>query len=196
MSKLFVANFSFSVDDAQLREFFSAIGEVKDARVITDNESGRSRGFGFVEMGSPELAKKAIEELNGKEWEGRELKVNEDRKKGGDHGGRDSSHAGGRSSGGFRGQRDDRSKQQQGFFKAQPFNADFRRRKKVDPFVEDENLNIDYKDARLLKRFISERGKVLPRRMTGLNAHNQRAIARAVKRAQHLALLPITGAGA
>ncbi|MCB0358551.1 MAG: 30S ribosomal protein S18 [Bdellovibrionales bacterium] len=76
-----------------------------------------------------------------------------------------------------------------GHFRAQPFDLNFRRRKKLDPFVEDEKLQLDYKDVKLLKRFISERGKILPRRMTGLNAYHQRQVARAVKRAQHLALL-------
>ena len=204
MAKLFVANFPFSADNDQLREFFSKIGDVKDAKVVTDNESGRSRGFGFVEMASQELATKAIAELNGSEWDGRPIKVSEDKNQSSDAGRGSSSYrkpqreynsersfdnSRPNNNGGERGA-------QSGFFRAQPFNADFRRRAKIDPFVEDESLKIDYKDIRLLRRFISERGKILPRRMTSLNAHNQRVVATAVKRAQHLALLPVTGAGA
>ncbi|MCB0325247.1 MAG: 30S ribosomal protein S18 [Bdellovibrionales bacterium] len=81
-------------------------------------------------------------------------------------------------------------RQSTGYFRAQPLDLGFRRRKKVDPFVEDTTMHIDYKDAKLLSRFMSERGRVLPRRMTGLNAANQRQISRAIKRAQHLAILP------
>lgn len=81
-----------------------------------------------------------------------------------------------------------------GYFRAQPLDLGIRRRRKLDPFVEDETLNIDYKNAKLLSRFMSERGRILPRRMTGLTSANQRHVARAIKRAQHLALLPYTKA--
>ena len=66
----------------------------------------------------------------------------------------------------------------------------FKRRKRVDIFNEDKTLKIDYKDVNLLKKFVSERGKVLPRRITGLNATHQRAITVAIKRARHVALMP------
>lgn len=66
----------------------------------------------------------------------------------------------------------------------------FRPRKKVDPFVKDHSKVIDYKDIETLKRFISDRGKILPRRVTGLNAKHQREITRAIKRARQVALLP------
>ena len=78
-----------------------------------------------------------------------------------------------------------------GYFRAQPLDLGVRRRKKLDPFEEDSSIKIDYKDPRLLQRFMSERGRVLPRRMTGLSAYNQRQVTRAIKRAQNLALLPI-----
>ncbi|MCG3174355.1 MAG: 30S ribosomal protein S18 [Myxococcota bacterium] len=64
------------------------------------------------------------------------------------------------------------------------------KRRKVDPFVADKNLKIDYKDPELLKKFISERGKIVPRRISGVSAANQRKLALAVKRARQVALLP------
>ena len=67
-----------------------------------------------------------------------------------------------------------------------------RRRKKVCVFCADENNLIDYKDVNKLKRYISERGKILPRRITGNCAKHQRALTVAVKRARHVALLPYT----
>lgn len=69
-------------------------------------------------------------------------------------------------------------------------NRRFRPRRKVDPFVKDPSKKIDYKDVETLKRFISDRGKILPRRVTGLNAKHQRAVTREIKRARQVALLP------
>ena len=65
-------------------------------------------------------------------------------------------------------------------------------RRKVDRFLADPTLVIDYKDPQLLKYFITERGKIVPRRISGLCAKNQRKIARAIKRARKIALLPYT----
>lgn len=67
-----------------------------------------------------------------------------------------------------------------------------RRRKKVCVFCVDKVENIDYKDTSKLRRFISERAKILPRRVTGTCAHHQRDLTSAIKRARHLALLPFT----
>ena len=67
-----------------------------------------------------------------------------------------------------------------------------RRRRKVCAFCEDKNLVIDFKDVNTLKKYISERGKILPRRITGNCAKHQRAVTLAVKRARHVALLPYT----
>ncbi len=67
-----------------------------------------------------------------------------------------------------------------------------RRRRKVCVFCVDKVENIDYKDVSKLRRFISERAKILPRRVTGTCAHHQRALTSAIKRARHLALLPFT----
>jgi small subunit ribosomal protein S18 len=66
------------------------------------------------------------------------------------------------------------------------------RRPKVDPFEADKTLVIDYKDTPLLKRFLTPEGKIRPRRQTGVNTKNQRNLAKAVKRARHIALLPYT----
>lgn len=75
--KIYVGNLPFGVDDDKLRELFSSYGEIEEITVIKDKFSGRSKGFGFVTFKDDESAKKAIEEMNEKEIEGRELKVNE-----------------------------------------------------------------------------------------------------------------------
>lgn len=80
-TKLFVGSLSWNVKDDELREFFAEAGEVVSANVITDRDSGRSKGFGFVEMSSDDEAKAAIEKLNGKELDGRAVTVNEARPK-------------------------------------------------------------------------------------------------------------------
>ena len=76
-NKLYVGGLPFSVNDEQLQEVFAAHGTVESARVITDKFTGRSRGFGFVEMSSQEEAEKASTELNGSTMDGRTLIVNE-----------------------------------------------------------------------------------------------------------------------
>ena len=73
--KLFIGGLSFSTTSDGLRQFFAQCGEVASANVITDQFSGRSRGFGFVEMTTAEEAGKAVEQLNGRELDGRQLKV-------------------------------------------------------------------------------------------------------------------------
>ncbi|MBI2359049.1 MAG: RNA-binding protein [Deltaproteobacteria bacterium] len=78
-NKLYVGGLPYSVTEGQLEEIFSQHGSVQSARVISDKFTGRSRGFGFVEMGSDEEAQKAIQALNGTELEGRTLVVNEAR---------------------------------------------------------------------------------------------------------------------
>lgn len=77
--KLFVGSLSYNVTDDQLREFFAAAGTVETAQVVMDRMTGRSRGFGFVEMSSDEEANKAIDMWNGKDLDGRTLTVNEAR---------------------------------------------------------------------------------------------------------------------
>lgn len=76
-NKLYVGNLSYDTNDASLQEAFAQAGTVESARVITDRDTGRSRGFGFVEMSSGEEAQAAIDMWDGKELDGRELRVNE-----------------------------------------------------------------------------------------------------------------------
>jgi len=75
--KLYVGGLSYSVTDSQLSELFQSHGTVESAKVITDRDTDRSRGFGFVEMGTQQEAEQAIKALNGTEHEGRSLTVNE-----------------------------------------------------------------------------------------------------------------------
>ena len=75
--KLYVGNLSFNTSNQDLTELFGTVGTVQSANVIEDRETGRSRGFGFVEMSSSEEAQAAIASLDGKEVDGRNLKVNE-----------------------------------------------------------------------------------------------------------------------
>ena len=78
-AKLYVGNLAYSVSDADLETMFAPYGSVKSAQVIMDRDTGRSKGFGFVEMGSNEEAQAAITAMNGKEMDGRKLTVNEAR---------------------------------------------------------------------------------------------------------------------
>lgn len=79
--KLYVGNLSYNVTEAELRQIFSAHGTVSSAQVISDRETGRSKGFGFVEMGSDAEASAAIAGVNGQAYDGRPLTVNEARPK-------------------------------------------------------------------------------------------------------------------
>jgi RNA recognition motif-containing protein len=74
---IFVSNLSFNVQDQDLRDFFAEYGEITSAKVILDRNTGRSRGFGFVEMSDDEAARKAIQELDGATVEGRAIRVSE-----------------------------------------------------------------------------------------------------------------------
>ena len=90
--KLYVGNLTYGVDSSQLEQMFAAYGTVQSAQVIVDRETGRSKGFGFVEMGTDQEAQAAIAALSGKEVDGRQLTVNEakpreDRGGGGGRGG-------------------------------------------------------------------------------------------------------------
>ena len=77
VKKLYVGNLSFDVTENQLREMFVPFGAVQTAQIITDRDTGRSKGFAFVEMGSDQQAKAAIDGMNGKLVDGRALTVNE-----------------------------------------------------------------------------------------------------------------------
>jgi len=100
---IYVSNLSFNTSDAELQDLFSTFGEVASAKVITDRETGRSRGFGFVEMPSDDEGKAAMSGLNNKEVEGRAMSVSvakerEARTGGGGFGGGRSGGGGGYSS--------------------------------------------------------------------------------------------------
>ena len=74
---IYVGNLPYQLTDVELEELFAEFGSVLNARVITDKYSGRSKGFGFVEMPNQEEAEEAIKQLDGKEVSGRNIKVNE-----------------------------------------------------------------------------------------------------------------------
>lgn len=76
-TKIYVGNLSFNTSENTLTEHFNAFGSVESCKIITDRDTGRSKGFGFIEMGSSDEAKQAISELDGKEFEGRNIRVNE-----------------------------------------------------------------------------------------------------------------------
>jgi RNA recognition motif-containing protein len=91
-NKLYVGNLSFRVTSEDLQEYFGAAGAVESANVVFDRETGRSRGFGFVEMADEDSANNAIAQFNGQEYDGRNIVVNEARPRenggGGGRGGR------------------------------------------------------------------------------------------------------------
>ncbi len=95
-TKLYVGNLSFGVTSDDLQEHFAQAGTVESAKVVEDRDTGRSRGFGFVEMSSAEEAQAAIEQFNGQDFDGRNLVVNEARpREEGGGGGRGGSRGGG-----------------------------------------------------------------------------------------------------
>jgi RNA recognition motif-containing protein len=98
-TRLYVGNLPYAVTELDLRDLFGGIGTVTDAKIVTDRETGRPRGFGFVEMSNEDEARKAIEEINGRDVQGRQVAVKEaeDRRGGGGGGG------GGRGGGGYGG---------------------------------------------------------------------------------------------
>lgn len=103
MKKIYVGNLPFSVNDTELRSMFEAHGQVASASVVMDRETGRPRGFGFVEMSDDGEADQAINAMNGKEIGGRALTVNEARPREGGGGGRGFGGGGGGGRGGFGG---------------------------------------------------------------------------------------------
>jgi RNA recognition motif-containing protein len=108
VKNIFVGNLSFNTNEDELRQMFEPFGQVDRVSIMTDRDTGRSRGFGFVEMASNEDGEKAITSLNGSSVGGRTINVNEARPKtersggGGGGGGRDRGDRGGRSGGGGR----------------------------------------------------------------------------------------------
>jgi len=105
-TKLYVGNLSFRTTSEELKDAFAAVGTVESASVIEDRDTGRSRGFAFVEMGTAEEAAAAIEQFNGKDFGGRNLTVNEAKPRtdrGGGGGGRGGYGGGGGDRGGYGG---------------------------------------------------------------------------------------------
>jgi len=106
LKNIFVGNLDFNTSEEELRQMFEAYGQVDRVSIMTDRETGRSRGFGFVEMANAEDGEKAIAALNGSQLGGRTLNVNESRPKvergggGGGGGGRDRGGRGGGGGGG------------------------------------------------------------------------------------------------
>jgi len=106
LKNIFVGNLSFNTNEDELRQIFEPYGQVDRVSIMTDRDTGRSRGFGFVEMASNEDGEKAIAGLNGSQVGGRTINVNEARPKtersggGGGGGGRDRGERGGRGGGG------------------------------------------------------------------------------------------------
>lgn len=101
--KLYVGNLSYTLDSGSLQDLFAQYGNVESANVITDRETGRSKGFGFVEMGSDDEAETAIQKLNGQDVGGRQINVSEAKPqapRNGGGGGRGGFGGGGRSGGG------------------------------------------------------------------------------------------------
>lgn len=94
---IYISNLSYGVNDADLKDLFSEFGEISSAKVIMDRETGRSRGFGFVEMPDDTLAQKAIEELNEAEYDGKVIRVTVAKPR------TDRPNNGGNRGGGFRG---------------------------------------------------------------------------------------------
>ncbi len=102
---IYVGNLSYEVTEEDLKEAFKAFGEIETVKVILDNETGRSKGFGFVEMSNNADAQSAIDDLNDKELKGRALKVNKARPRTENRGGRGGfggGRRGGREGGGRR----------------------------------------------------------------------------------------------
>lgn len=177
--KLFISNLDFEVTSEQLRELFDEVGPCVSVVVAADRETKRSKGFAFVEMTREEDAVKAIETLNNRTLQGRPIKVCEDR-------GKNSGPVSMEGAGGGDAPR-----------RFEPLPAIqrmqlFKRRRKLDPFCEDPTKSISYRDVAMLSKFVSERGRILSRRLTGLTAYNQRQVSKAIKRAQSLGLMPYT----
>ena len=175
--KLFVSNLDFEISMDQLREMFAAVGSVISAVIATDRETKRSKGFAFVEMDNEDDAAKAIEGLNNKVVNGRPMKVCEDR---------------GKTGGSAGGEEGDGGERRREYLPPIQRMQLFRRTRKLDPFNEDPEKTVDYKDVATLSRFLSERGRILSRRLTGLSSYNQRKVSKAIKRAQNMGLMPFS----
>lgn len=194
--KLFVSNLDFEISADQVREMFTGFGSVVSAVLAMDRETRRSKGFAFVEMAQSDEADKAVAALNNKIVNGRPMKVAEDRGKAQNavpapysaapSGAGVSAPAGGAPAAAG----EDGGKRRFEPLPAIQRTQLFRRRKKMDPFIEDPTKTIDFRDISMLSKFLTERGRIMGRRLTGLTAFNQRKLTKAIKRAQSLGLMP------
>ena len=171
-NKLFVSNIDFEVDTELLRSIFEEVAPTVSVVIAVDRETKRFKGFAFIEMETEAGATEAISALNEKVINGRPMKVCLDRGKGGQGG------DGGR-----------REQSRREYLPPIQRIQLFRRRKKLDPFLEDPRKTVDYRDISFLAQYMSESGRIQPRRHTGLSAYNQRKVAKAIKRAQALGLM-------
>jgi small subunit ribosomal protein S18 len=172
--KLFVSNIDFEITRDSLRDMFEEAGPCVSVVIAVDRETKRSRGFAFVEMESDQYAQIAVEKLNNKMINGRPMKVTFDKGKTGS---------------------DEEVKSDGGSYRPEilpPIQRIqiFKPKRRTDPYEGKAAKRVDYCDVAILGTFVSDRGKLLPRRMTGLSAVNQRKMAKAVKRAQSLGLMP------
>ena len=167
-NRLFISNIDFEVTTEELRTMFEEIGPCLSVVIAVDRETKRSRGFAFIEMEGKSEAERAVKELNERMINGRPMKVAFDK-------GKTSS-----------------SKPSEKREILPPIQRVpiFRRNKKVDPFIQYPERKISYKDVATLARYVSERGRILSRKYTGLSAYNQRKLKKAIKRAQSLGLMP------
>lgn len=179
--KLFISNLDFEINTDQLREMFAEFGPCSNVVIVFDRETKRSKGYAFVEMDNEDDATNAIKALNNKLINGRPMKVVEDR-------GKTTTAGSGEAE-------EDYKKQKREILPPIQRTQLFKRRKKLDPFMADPSKTIDYKDVSVLTRYVSERGKMYSRRMTGLSAYNQRKVAKAIKRAQNLGLMSFSNVG-
>ena len=172
MKKLFISNLDFGVSADQLKDLFNEVGGCDSATIAFDRITGNSKGFGFIEIQDDEQALKAIEVLNGRAMNGRPIKVVEDRGRSGSTGDKDG------------------EKKFEILPSVQRAQLFIKKRRKLDPFQADPTKSIDYKEVVTLSKFLSERGKIMPRRMTGLSAYNQRRLTKAIKKAQSIGIMP------
>ena len=165
--RLFVSNIDFEVTVDDLRGMFEEFGNCLSVVIAVDRETKRSRGFAFIEMETADEADKAIKALNEKDINGRPMKVAFDKGK----------------------QSETRSEQKMEILPPIQRVPIFKRNKKIDPYIQNPELKIDYKDVSSLVKYVSERGRILSRKYTGLSAFNQRQVKKAIKRAQSLGLM-------
>lgn len=166
--RLFVSNIDFDITVEGLRQMFEEMGPCLSVVIATDRETKKSRGFAFIEMEKYEDAEKAVAELNDRMNNGRAMKVAFDKGK----------------------VEEKEPTNRMEFLPPIQRVQLFKRNKKVDPYMQNPSKKISYKDLASLTKYVSEKGRIISRKMTGLSAYNQRQLKKAVKKAQNLGLMP------